>query len=72
MLKINRAKGIVLKPPNIKMIMNDFTPKLKVFGAQEPKLSFNSCLNSFPIRIPFKEKYTQLPHEPIYLEGPPK
>jgi hypothetical protein len=58
MLKINRAKGIVLKflkPPNIKMIMNDFTPKLKVFGSQGPKLWFNSCLNSFPIRTPFKE-----------------
>ena len=49
MLEINRSKGVALKSPDIKIIMNVCTPLNKVFGFQGSKFWW---LNSF-FSIPF-------------------
>ena len=50
MLEINRAKGVALKSPDIKIIMNVCTPLNKVPGSQGSKILVVELffLNSFP------------------------
>ena len=50
MLEINRAKGVALKSPDIKIIMNVCTPLNKVSGSQGSKILVVELffLNSFP------------------------
>ena len=50
MLEINRSKGVALKSPDIKIIMNVCTPLNKVSGSQGSKFLVVELffLNSFP------------------------
>ena len=50
MLEINRSKGVALKSPDIKIIMNVCTPLNKVSGFQGSKILVVEFffLNSFP------------------------
>ena len=38
MPKINRAKGVALKSPDIKIIIYIYTPLNKIFGFQDSKI----------------------------------
>ena len=69
MLEINRAKGVALKSPDIKIIMNVCTPLNKVSGSQGSKI----LVVEFFFSIPFLLESTLNPMSQIlYLEGPPK
>ena len=69
MLEINRAKGVALKSPDIKIIMNACTPLNKVSGSQGSKIFVGGIvLSQFLSYLNPSNPMSQI----LYLEAPPK